>query len=153
MKRLSTTDFDALVARFEQEVAADRGVDSLESVRRLYPKILQLREQGVPLKQVLELLSERGLILASSTLRKYLKQIAKERRRGTRAPAPPRQAASTHTPQLAAASAPATPAARAPKVLSLASKAPQPPDANKNDVAAAPPSTGHFIPPPDSERI
>lgn len=153
MRRISTTNFDALDKRLEQEVHADRGVDSLESVRRLYPKIHQLREQGVPMNQLLALLHEQGLNLAASTLRKYLKRIAKDLRRGPHAQTPAAATPVVAAPEKVDSTTHAASAPRAQRVLSLAHKPAPAADGGRKEVDAAPTSTGHFVPAPDSERI
>jgi hypothetical protein len=153
VKRLSTTDFAALDELLEQEVHADRGVDGLETVRRVFPKIQQLRDQGVPFRQILELLNRQGLGLSSSTLHRYLKRIDKEHRRGARARTPSVRAPTAIAPQLVQPPSPPAPLPRAPHALSLASKALPPADDGRKEAERTPVSTGHFMPPPDSERI
>jgi hypothetical protein len=153
VKRLSTTDFTALVERLEQEVRADRGVDLLESIRRLSPQIEHLREQGVLMKDILALLNEQGLNLSTSTLRRYLQQIAKERRRAARARPAPAEASRTRAPQPNPPAPPTVHSPRPPNVVSLASKAPAATEGGRKEVAAPPATTGHFVPPPDSDRI
>lgn len=153
MKRISSTDFTALAERLEQEVNADRGVDGLESVRRLYPQLQQLRTQGVPMSQLLALLREQGLHLAASTLRKYMKRIAKDLRRGPHAQSSAAAVPIATAPEHVIAAPPIISAPRPPRVLSVAGKAPLGADGGRKTVDAAPASTGHFVPAPDSERI
>lgn len=150
MKRLSTTDFAAIDESFEQEVHADRGVDILETVRRLFPKIQHLREQGVPVSQVLALLNQRGLTLSASTLHRYMKRVGKERRRVARVATPSAPAPPTHQPPLAALAAAPAPVARAGQPVS---KAPAPAEGSRKEVDQPPVTAGHFVPAPDSDRI
>lgn len=150
MKRLSTTDFTAIDESFEQEVHADRGVDILETVRRLFPKIQQLREQGVPVSQVLALLNQRGLTLSASTLHRYMKRVGKERRRIARVATPAAPALPTRQPQLATPAVAPAPVAQAGQPVS---KAPPPGEDGRKEVEQPLVTAGHFMPVPDSERI
>jgi hypothetical protein len=153
VKRLSTDDFASLDTRLEQEIHADRGVAYQETVRRLAPKIQQLRDQGVSFDRIVDLLKESGFVVSASTLRSYLRRARKARDRasstrtvGGRPPTAP----------TAEASNPAPPRALASRSSSTAPQPVKPPasgDGGKKEGDATTNTPGHFVVEPDSERI